>query len=499
MRRYRGQTESLGNHVRRKRAGRAGALSFGLWLLLVSSTPAQAAEGSPAAQAATAGHQAARTAAYVCASDLALALQATSTELAARRAEVARREGELRLAELGISTVLTMATDLGVGANLAREAEAAWSTGLQLDASVGYRYDEVAIARARSALTTAQRREADQQRADVLSALVSLSRLRAAERAAEQTDATAAEAESLAASVRRSAAAAQAASGEAGHPEAAAELAPDLVLNIRELDLAAAKARAAATGRSQEASEARAELNRLGLEPITTATGAAPAQHTGPVACMPGDMVPLSRAEGPTLPTATLQGSVERASLQHSVDLAVAQLRRATLAPLRDLSMTAHYQEGGARVLAELELDGGRPAAGVSLRLRESAAHNWGVGLSARIRLDDTMDIALTTAAAQEQAARTALSEFDAVFPTQVLAEVAAVEAAWLQLAFAVEAVSIARERAFLAADERESARAEQVLVRAIDALEREYQSYLRALGRYLAKFDLPWSSVAPH
>lgn len=506
MRRYRGLNHAQEDRAPRRHQVRSRALLTVLALstvfvfFAITSSAVLAAEGVQTAPAATAAaaHPTHRTAAYVCASDLELALRATSADLASRGADVARREGELRLAELGISTVLSMSTDLEVGANLLRDAQAQWSTGLQVDASIGYRYDDVAIVRAQTALTTAQRRQADQQRADVLNALVNLSRLRAAERLVVQTDASASEAETLAESVRRSAAAAHAATGEPDDPAAAAELAPDLALNIRELDLAAAKARAAAAGRGQDMAEAHAELNRLGLEPVTAAAGGLPARQPGPVACLPAGEVPLSRAAGPTLPQPTLLGSFDRALLQHAVDLAAAQHRRAALAPLRDLSMTAHYQEGGARVLAEVELDGGRPAAGVNLRLREAAAQNWGVGVSARIRLDDTMGAALAAAAAQEQTARTALSEFDAAFPTRVAAEVATVGSAWLQLAFAAEAVGIARERARLALDDREAARAEQVLGRAVEALEREYQAYLRVLGRYLAAFDLPWSSLTP-
>lgn len=436
------------------------------------------------------------TSAYVCTSDLTLALQAASPELAQRSSEVARREGELRLVELGVSTVVSVTTGVDVGANLLREQETAWSGSLQMDAGLGYRYDEVAIIRARTALTTAIKREADQKRADVLSALISLSRLRAAERLAQQSAASAAEAESLAASVRLSTLAAQAHSQEHATGPAPTELAPDLALNVRELDLAAAKARATAAGRADEVGAALAELARLGLHTGGALSAPPTTRLQGPVACLSEDLVPLSRAGGPELPAPALHGSSERALLQAAVNLTTAQHRRAALEPLRDLSLTAHYQEGGARVLAEVKLDGGRPAAGVNLRVREAAARNWGVGVAATIRLDDTMGAALATAAAQVEAAHAALHDYDAAFPVRVSAGVAGVETTWLQLAFAVEAVSIARGRLALAAEERDVTRAEQVLSRSIEALEREYQAYLRALGRYLNEFDLPWSAL---
>lgn len=438
------------------------------------------------------------TPAYVCAFDLSLAVRAASPELAARSAEVARREGELRLAELGVSTVLTVTTGVDVSQNLLRDDEARWDTNLQMDAGLGYRYDEVAIVRARTALTTALKREADQQRADVLSALISLSRLRAAERLAIQTDAVAVEAESLAASVRQSAATAQAAWAETGvAPDPVADPEPDLALNIRELDLAAARARATAHGRAEEASAARTELARLGIEPPGSYVLGSPLTSTGPAACLvPAGGGPVNRAGGPDLPRPGPHTATERRLLEHAADLAAALHRRATFGPLRDLSMTAHYQEGGARVLAELELDGGRPAAGVNVRLREAAAHNWGVGVAATIRLDDSMGAALTSAAEQLETARAALAAFDGTLNARVLTEVTTVETAWLQLVFAAEAVSIAEGRLALATEERERTRAEQVLSRAIDALEREYQAYLRAVNRYLAEFDLPWSSL---
>lgn len=454
------------------------------------------------------------TPAYVCAFDLSLALRAASPELTARNAEVARREGELRLAELGVSTVLTVTTGVAVGQNLLRDQAARWDTSLQMDAGLGYRYDEVAIVRARNALTTASKRADDQQRADVLSALISLSRLRAAERLSAQTDAAAVEAESLAASVRQSAAAAQTAwaetdvtPGQEANPEStpeadqaanqAPDLAPDLALNIRELDLAAARARATAYGRAEEANAARAELARLGIEPPGPYVLGSPLTHTGPAACLVPAEAPVDRTGGPDLPRPGPHTTTERRLLEHAADLAAALHRRATFGPLRDFSMTAHYQEGGARVLAELELDGGRPAAGVNLRLREAAAHNWGVGVAATIRLDDSMGAALTSATEQLESAQAALAAFDASLNARVLTEVATVETAWLQLAFAAEAVSIAEGRLALATEERDRTRAEQVLSRAIDALEREYQAYLRAVGRYLAEFDLPWSSLS--
>jgi hypothetical protein len=117
--------------------------------------------------------------------------------------------------------------------------------------------------------------------------------------------------------------------------------------------------------------------------------------------------------------------------------------------------------------------------------------------VAASIRLDDTMGAALEAARQQMEAAQAAVRQFDEEFPARAAAGVAAAESAWLQLVFALEAVSIAQGRLALAIDEREVARSEQVLSRSLDALEREYQAYLRALGRYLTEFELPWRQLA--
>lgn len=437
------------------------------------------------------------TASYICVHDLTLALQAASPELALRTAEVARREGELRLAELGLASVVTVSTELELGANLARDPEPAWSPTLQMDAGLNYRYDAVAIARARVALATAVRREAAQQRADVLEALLSLSQLRAAQRLAAQTDTTAAEAESLAASVKQSAATAYPAQAGADSGAEPNTTPPDLALNIRELDLAAARARATAAGRAADTAGALAALQRLGVTASDLFEVSGAQRTAGPAECLTLPAAPLGRALGPELPQPQAHSAAERHSLLLTVDLTAAQHTRAALGPLRDLSLSAHYQEGGARILAEVELDGGRPAAGVNVRWRQSSAYNWGVGVAASIRLDDTMGAALEAARQQMEAAQAAVRQFDEEFPARAAAGVAAAESAWLQLVFALEAVSIAQGRLALAIDEREVARSEQVLSRSLDALEREYQAYLRALGRYLNEFELPWRQLA--
>lgn len=466
--------------------GRSLALATALLAVLTSAAWASGAGES--SQGAAAGQRAADTGAtaYVCTADLLVALGATSRDLETRRTEVRRREGELRLAVLGLSAMASMTAEADLGANLLREADPSWATGLQLDAGLSYRHDAVAIARARANLVTAERRAATQKRSDVLSALLSLSRLRAAQRASANTDSSAAEAESLLNSVRESAADAF---GDWTEADA------DVLLNIRELDLAAARARATASGRADEAGEAQAELSRLGV--AAAASRLLATSPGGPAECLTAQAGPAFRTADLGLPQPVVGSSAERALLELAVRLATALHERAALAPLRELSMTAHYQEGGARILAEVDLAAGRPSAGLNFRVRDSNASNWGIGVSATIRIDDSMGDALAASRAQLAEAERALQEFDAAFPDSVRREAASVQASWLTLAFAVEALSIARARHELAVEQRDADRAAQTVTRAVDTLEREYQAYLRALARYLAAFDLEWGSLA--
>lgn len=443
---------------------------------------------APVTHGRAAQDDASMTPSYVCVSDLELAIATSSPERAARAADVARREGELRLAELGLSTALTVTSGATLGADLAREREAALDPRLELDASFGYQYDAVAVARARGTLTTAVRRERAQERADTLQALLSLSRLRTAERLAARADTGAAEAERLAASAAASAAVA--------HAGSAHELPVDVVLDLRELDLAAARARATASGRESEAAAARAELRRLGIDARKMARTVGAPARLGPAACLSLPPGPEGRAAGPSLPRPVASASLARDLLVANAELAAAQRERAALGPLRDLSLTARYQEGGARLTAEVGLDRGRPGAGVAMRWRDSSAHAWELGVAATLRFDESQGRALAAADAQLEAVAAELDAFDAHFPERIDDALKAVDAAWLDLAFAIEAASIASGRLGLAEGERDVTRAEQVLDRSLDALEREYQAYLRALNRYLDEFDLPWSAL---
>ncbi len=425
--------------------------------------------------------------AYVCEPELRAALNARSQAAEARAADVARRAEELLLAELGLAASVSLGGGLEVGENLARPGTGpTWEPELELDASLGYRYDEVALARARQALDLADGRHSAQLRADVLEALVTFSRLRVAQRTAAQAENAAAEAEELAASVRTSAA-------------LAAPDAPDVLLDVRELELAARRARANADGRSAEVEAARAHLAALGAE-------AGPLDGALPNGCVATDLMSDGAFDSgirpPTLPPPDPTASHERLLLLRSLELAAAQHRRAAFGPLADLSLTGRYQGAGSRITAELALDGGRPAAEVSVRYRDVATHDWSIGLSATFELDPTMGPELEAAAQRHDAARNALDAYDAGFDERVRTEIAAVHDAWMEVEFALEAHAIAVARLELATTapettrDRETTRARDIEGRTRDALEREYQAYLRAVNTYLNAFDLPWSAL---
>lgn len=456
---------------------RIAAWSAALAALLVTLSGAAAARGA-----------AALTPAYLCAQDLELALQARSPATAVRQAEVRRRQEDLRLAELGLSLLLTVEPGAVLGANLKKDEPAALRPTFEADASLGYRRDEVAVARARLALDSAQRRQVTQARADGLQALISLSRLRAAQGLYAQADANAVEAEELAASVQQSAAIAeeQSETPNRGEPDEGVQL------DVRELQLAAARARATADDRLADVAAARTELNRLQVAlpdslPVATAWG--------PLACLQlGNG--LAQAPPPQLAPAQEAAEQRLERLRLEEQLAAALHQRAALAPLRDLTLLARYQEGGTRLTTQLELAGGRPGAGVALRWRNTDVNAWSVELAATLRLDDSMGRELAAAQQALLEAQRALKEHESELAGIIQAEERAARGAWRDLAFAAEAVAIATARSERAEGERQITRAQQVLARSQDALEREYQAYVRALARYLAAFDLPWSAL---
>lgn len=417
----------------------------------------------------------------LCLAEFALALSAVSAEQDARHAVVRVREEDLRLVELGLSASVSVSGGLEVGADLRKHEDAAVSPSLEVDGGLSYQFDEIATVRARISLHTAIVRAEAQERTDVLEALISLSRLRTAKRAVVITEQAAAEAEELAASANQSAALAKESSGSA-------ELDAEVALDLRELELAAARAREAADRAAAEVAQLEEGLQALG---ITAATqGAAAEAHCLEGALAGGDLAP------PQLPAPLQSATPEHARLRSGLELARAQALRAGLSPLRGLTLNARYNEGGNRVTAEVGVKGGKPEVGVAYRWRDVEAHNWTVGLAATFRLESGVQRVMEAATSELSAAEAALAAYEAAFAGLVWEEQAKLEVAWRRFTLAAEAASIARARYGLATDERAATRTEGVLNRALDALERDYQAYLRALNRYLTEFGLSWTDL---
>lgn len=423
---------------------------------------------------------------YICAAEFTLALSAESSALRSRLEAAREREAELLGKRRGLKASFALGAGLQAGANLLRGAEADLAPKLELDAGVAYRYDEVAVLRASSALAAARRRAAQQARADSLAALLAFSKLRAAKLLFEQAHGSAAAAEELSLSAEASAALAH---GGAGGLAAAPS---EVQLDLRELALAAARSRFAAAGREGGVSDATEELAALGIEAPPPGAPLMVVEDGG-CGAPPHS---LAAASPPALPEPHPYRSAERELLALSVSVAEARLRRAAHAPLSDLAVTALYNRGGGRVTAVVGLTGGRPGASVAARWRDVNAHNWSVALNATIRVDEGTGSDLAAAAKELAAAKAALERFDAELPLRHQLAVTTLSGAWWQLTFAAEAREIARLRLGAAEGEREVNRAAGVYERALATFERDYQAYLRALERYLGAFDLTWMDL---
>ena len=384
--------------------------------------------------------------------DLAAATAARSASTWAREDAVAQRHTELALARQGVTASIGARPTVGVGDDTDPNDELAALdiVGYQFDAAVGYRYDEVAIARARAALVTAETALAAQRRNDVLDALVALSRLRVSERAEA---AAAAELEAALADLKR-------AEGTAGEREAR--------LQARRAELAVQDA-VAATAAQLDA------LAALGVQ--------APGGHDEVCA-----LAPL-----PEAPSAGREDQAGRRALQAALEVAEALHARALWAPVRDLRLEAHYQEGGGRATASVGLAAGRPDANLALRWRPSGKDVWRVQLSANVRLDESLGAAVGRAEANSSAARAELAAFE---PAQLARETTArmgLERATIELELLDEALQLAVIKRDDPTESRNLTRHAQAVARALDARERGIQAYYRAYAAHLGARDAQW------
>lgn len=422
------------------------------------------------------------------AADLAAAVHAVSTTTYLRETDVLTRSADLAAVRNGVSAGLGLrpSVGLGDGVDLEDEVDPLELIGFQVNAAVGYRYDELAVLRAEAALDTAEGRLAAQRRADVVDALVALSRLRVARRAEAAAES---ELTLLLASLTTAEATAEATAAERtadpdhdsplgtpAQPGAEPELGP---LYLREARLRVRQARLALDDARAAASTLRAVLVELvvdaGDEQADAALGCR-------LAALP---VPAPASAG----TRASAGS----GLMLALRVAQAQLARARFAPLRDLSLQAYYQEGGNRLTGTVGLDLGRPELELGLRWRPTGKDAWSVRLSADIRLDESMGAAVRQAEAGVAAAQAALDAFEAGRPARLDASASALERAWLEVELLDEAVQLALLRREDPGEARNLSRNDQALARALDARERGLQAYYRAYAAHLATLGVAW------
>ncbi len=315
-----------------------------------------------------------------------------------------------------------------------------WDADLLLEATFTYRYDAVATLDAEVRLERAAARLRAQRRADVEQALLDLSRLRIAER-------------SLQAARQERDASLEDASADPDDPALAraldrAELEVDeLLLDVETLAW---------------------ELTQLGIRP----TGA-------------------WRPFAFELPVVT-QGRHPRAlALGLEVALAEARRERASTSVLDEIELTATYETAGARALGSVGWDAGRPQASVTVRWRPGDARGWGVGVSARLQVDDATTATLARAERDLHDAEAALASFVEAFGRSVEASARRVDIAWRDVTYAERDLADTRR----ARDESPTSgsRAELAVRRAEDALDRAWQGYVRAVADHLELLDAAW------
>jgi len=204
-------------------------------------------------------------------------------------------------------------------------------------------------------------------------------------------------------------------------------------------------------------------------------------------------------------------------------DLAAARLeRRGGWSVLDDVRIEASVREQGARLRAGGGLDQGRPHAWADVTWTGSGNDAWSVGISARVRVDDTWRSELERAerAHAEAEAALALAEADAAWSAVVahraLAEaeidvvhaersLALGRAALRDLAAELETASAERralaqgaahDEAALAAATARVERFEAAYRRAELGHQRERDAFMRAWERYLREAERLWAGV---
>lgn len=370
----------------------------------------------------------------------ALAARSEAAELRARDLDDRREERDR--VRLGLGFAATATPTLGFEQDLADPGDpGAWDAGFVVEATLTYRYDTVAALDAELRVEQAAARLRDQRRRDVEDALLTLSRLRIAERGLRSARA------------ERDALVQEAGSDGSGDTTTA------VAIGKAELDV---------DERSLDVETLRQTLTDLGVRTS-------------------GDW----RAVAFDLPVMSAERHPQARILALEVARAQARRLRASASVLDDLEIAASYDAAGARARGSVAWDGGRPEAAVALRWRPDDAHGWGVAVAAKFRLDDDTFAAQARAERDQSDAEAALAAFVDDYERDVDASARRVDMAWRDVTYADMALTEAL-RAWR--DEPEpGSRAEQALRRAEDALDRAWQGYVRAVADHLELLDAPW------
>jgi hypothetical protein len=374
--------------------------------------------------------------------DVVAALSARSEAAELRARDLDDRREERDRGRRGIGFAASATPTLGFEQDLADPADpGAWDAGFLVEATLTYRYDTVAALDAELRVERAAARLRDQRRRDVEVALLTLARLRIAER---------------------------------GLRSARAER--DALLEEAEAGTASDPATAIAVGRA----DLDVDERTLDVETLRQTLADLGVRTNGDWRAVSFDLPAVSAARHP-------QGRV----LALEVARAQARRLRASTSVLDDLEMAASYEAAGARARGSVAWDGGRPEAAVALRWRPGDAHGWSVGVSAKLRLDDDTFAVQARAERDLHDAEAALASFVDDYERAVDGSSRRVDMAWRDVTYAEMALSEAL-RAWHDTTGQGS-RAEQALRRAEDGLDRAWQSYVRAVADHLELLDAPW------
>lgn len=407
--------------------------------------------------------------------DLALALGATSADVADRAAALGASRAARARAAAGLSFAGEASPIIEFERDLADPTDqGAWGTDIDLSVGVSYRRDAQALARAGLAVTVAEARLNDQARDDLQRSLLALSTMRLAQRDLEDAAQAAAQAAAAVAEAE--------ARGAAAVDLMPLRIAVELASNAVEREQAAVATAADAAA-------------RLGLT-----TAVPPASTLLEDGRTLGALAPSSLTRTlMTVPTPEQHGRAR--TLSSELAVAVARANGTPFDVVREIEVYGAYENAGFEIQTRAALATGVPVIGSTLSWTNGSDDvGFVVGVGATLKVTDAT---AATAAAASQAVSEARALYAAFLDAQVSSELAARRAAErefedfaltsLQLMSAQALVSEARAAG---ASERELQRLATAHRRAQDATERAWQRYVRSLVSYLGVADATWRSV---